>query len=86
MCVCLFAYVRVAIYQKSKSNERNVHFKLHACYSSLIKVDTMDLSLSNSTLMDLLNATVDHERQRLFTDSTVKSCTVVEFASGKGHA
>jgi len=23
----------------------------------------MDLSLSNSTLMDLLNATVDHDRQ-----------------------
>ena len=41
---------------------------------------TMDLSLSNSTLMDLLYATAD--LGRLLTDITVKSLTVVEFASG----
>ena len=42
-----------------------------------MKVDTMNLSLSNSMLMDLLNATVDHDR--LLTDGAVKSHTV-EFA------
>ena len=28
-----------------------------------VKVDTMDLLLSNYTTMDLLNATVDHDKQ-----------------------
>ena len=52
-----------------------------------VKVDTMDPSLSNSTTMDLLNATADYDRQgQLLTDDTVKSHTVVEFASGKDHA
>ena len=52
-----------------------------------VKVDTMDPSLSNSMTMDLLNATADHDKQgRLLTDDTVKSHTVVEFTSGKGHA
>ena len=45
-----------------------------------MKVDTMNLSLSNSTLMDLLNVTADHDR--LLTDGAIKSHTV-EFVSGK---
>ena len=41
----------------------------------------MGPSLSNSMVMDLLNATADHDRQgTLLTDVTVKSHTVVEFA------
>ena len=41
----------------------------------------------NSTRMDLLNVTADHDRQgQVATDDNVKSHTVVEFASGKGHS
>ena len=49
-------------------------------------MDLSGVSLSNSTPMDPLNATVDHamtDKGRLLTDGTVKSHTVVEFASGK---
>ena len=46
----------------------------------------MDPSLPDSTMMDLISATADHDKDRLLTDGIVKSCTVVEFASGKGHA
>ena len=48
----------------------------------------MDPSLSNSAMMDLLNATADHDRQGQAARrcDTVKFRTVVEFTSGKGHA
>ena len=51
-----------------------------------MKVGTMDLSLSNSSPMV---ATADHEKQGQAAHrryGTVKSRTVVEFASGKDHA
>jgi len=52
-----------------------------------MKVRTMDLSLSNSTTMALLNETANHEREgQAAQDGLVKSHTVVEFASGKGQA
>ena len=48
-----------------------------------MKVDAMDLSLSNSSLMVV---TADmRDKGRLLTGDTIKSRTVVEFASGKGH-
>ena len=51
-----------------------------------MKVDTMDLSLSNSTPMNLLNVTADHDRQGQAAHRRYKSSTEVDFASGKGHA
>ena len=48
---------------KFKSNEQICTFQVCTHSKALMKVDTMDLSLSNSTQMDLLNATVDHDRQ-----------------------
>ena len=46
----------------------------------------MDLSLSNSMLINLPNATADHDSQGQAAHRQYKSSTVVEFASGKGHA
>ena len=47
----------------------------------------MDISLlSNSMPMDLLNATVDHDRQGQAAHRRYRQITVVEFALGKGHA
>ena len=51
-----------------------------------MKVDTMDLSLSNSMPINILNVSVDHDRQGQAAHRRYKSNTVVEFASGKGHA
>ena len=55
MYVCLFA----AIYRKFKFNERkrkHFNFAHVLMVDRSMQVDTMDLSLSNSTPMDLLNA------------------------------
>ena len=66
LSVCMYAYVRVAIYRNLKLNEwiqryMYVHFKyahVLKLFKNLcsVQVDTMDTSLSNSTLM---NATED---------------------------
>ena len=77
----MYVYLRMAIYRNFKLNERiYIHFK----FAHVLKFSIMD---PHYLTIDLLNVTVAMtDKDRLLTDVNIKSCTVVEFASGKAHA
>ena len=59
-CVCMLVCLCVAI-PKFKLNE--LMHQICTCAGAKSSHKSSNLSLSNSTLMDLLNATADHDRQ-----------------------
>ena len=61
-CVCLSVCLCVAICQKLKLNKRIRTFKF-AHVLKLVDGHAGSLTISNSTPMDLLNMTADHDRQ-----------------------
>ena len=63
-CVCMSAYVCMAIYQNYQLNKRKFQICTRAKANSCsVEVDTMDPSLSNYTPSDAMNVTLDHDRQ-----------------------
>ena len=74
-CVCMSACLLVAIYRKFQLNEQMFKF------AHVLK--QIHVQWTNSRRWKRLRTMTD--KGRLFTDGAVKSRTVVEFASGKGH-
>ena len=63
-------------------------FKFAHVLTRSVQVDTKDPLLSNFMPIDLLNVTADHNRQGQAVHRQYRQITlsIVEFASGKGHA
>ena len=90
-CTCMSStYIREAIYRKLKLNERIYGGARPFQICTHAKALMFRMKLTQWTPRYLTGSTecmrTMTDKDRLFTDDIVKSLTVVEFTSGKGHA